>query len=260
MRYHALAALVLPLALVGCKSNTMPDASLQNQLDDRKAQWAQGATRQTQTTYDEGVQAIIATGVLDSAKNVGDRAPGFTLPDPLGREVALDSLLGEGPVIVVFYRGAWCPYCNLTLAAWEESLEEVHGLGAELVAISPQLPDYSLTSQEKNDLQFAVLSDVGHRVADRFGIVTQVTPGVLALWEGKIDLAAHNGDTMGRLPLSATYLIDTDRTIHFAHLDAEYRNRAEPSEVIAALRALQIDQGRIEEPTEPKDSRRRRAY
>lgn len=231
----------LPFVLLGCAG----DGSLQSQLDRKKSQFELIASSETEQTYDQGIQAIRDAGVPDSAKNVGDTAPGFTLPDAVGNEVSLDSLLKDGPVIVVFYRGAWCPYCNLTLAAWQEQLDEIHALGGELVAISPQLPDYSLTSQEKNDLQFPVLSDVGNRVADRFGIVSQVTPEVLALWEGRIDLEAHNGDGSGKLPLPATYLIDTDRTIRFAHLDAEYRNRAEPAEVIDRLRALQVDRGRL---------------
>lgn len=246
-----------PIALLGC-AHSNHDDTLQGQLDERKAQWASKASAENQRTYEEGIAAIQEAGVIESAKNVGDRAPGFTLPDAVGKEVALDSLLKDGPVIVVFYRGAWCPYCNLTLAAWQEQLDQVHALGAQLVAISPQLPDYSLTSQEKNGLEFPVLSDVGNRVADRFGIVSQVTPEVLALWEGRIDLKAHNGEGSGKLPLAATYVIDTDRTIHYAHLDAEYRNRAEPSEVIDALRALQVDKGRVKDDINSATERRQR--
>ncbi|MEO0474855.1 MAG: peroxiredoxin-like family protein, partial [Planctomycetota bacterium] len=204
--------------------------SLQAVLDARKAEWAEGATDEAKTLYDDGIAKVAATGVIDTMKNVGDQAPAFTLPDAKGKDVSLTSLLEQGPVVIVFYRGAWCPYCNLTLAAWQDELETIQGLGAQLVAISPQLPDYSLTSQQKNDLAFPVLSDVGNKVADGFGITTQVTPEIINFWEGKFDLVAHNGDASAKLPLPATYVIDTDGTIQFAHAHEDYRVRAEPTD------------------------------
>ena len=212
--------------------------SLQAVLDEKKAQWAENATDQAKTLYDDGIARVKATGVLDTMKQVGDKAPAFALPNAAGEDVALAELLNDGPVIVVFYRGAWCPYCNLTLAAWQDELETIQSLGGQLVAISPQLPDYSLTSQEKNDLAFPVLSDVGNTVADAFGITTQVTPEIIKLWEGRIDLEAHNGDASAKLPLPATYLISPDGTIRLAHAHEDYRVRAEPSDVIAELREL----------------------
>lgn len=212
--------------------------SLQAALDARKAKWAEGATEEVKTLYDDGIAKVAATGVIDTMKNVGDVAPGFTLPDATSKDVSLAELLEDGPVVIVFYRGAWCPYCNLTLAAWQDELETIQGLGAQFVAISPQLPDYSLTSQEKNELAFPVLSDVGNKVADGFGITTQVTPEIIAFWEGKFDLVAHNGDDSAKLPLPATYLIDADGTIQFAHAHEDYRVRAEPKDVIAKLKEI----------------------
>lgn len=218
--------------------NTAEAPGLQAELDERKAQWAEKADDETKTIYDDGIAKIKTTGVLDTMKQVGDQAPDVTLPNAASQDVALTELLKDGPVIVVFYRGAWCPYCNLTLAAWQDELETIQGLGGQLVAISPQLPDYSLTSQEKNELAFPVLSDVGNTVADGFGITTQITPEIIKLWEGKIDLEKHNGDASAKLPLPATYLIDTDGTIQFAHAHEDYRVRAEPSEVITKLKQL----------------------
>lgn len=247
----ALIAIVLLtlVFLTACDSEdaaqTPPDtpaaASLQDELDERKAQWAENADDETKTIYDDGIAKIKATGVLDTMKQVGDQAPQFTLPNAASQDVALTELLKDGPVIVVFYRGAWCPYCNLTLAAWQDELETIQSLGGQLVAISPQLPDYSLTSQEKNELAFPVLSDVGNTVADGFGITTQITPEIIKLWEGKIDLEKHNGDASAKLPLPATYLIDTDGTIQFAHAHEDYRVRAEPSDVITKLKHLGDD-------------------
>ncbi|MBX2851609.1 MAG: AhpC/TSA family protein [Phycisphaeraceae bacterium] len=218
--------------------DTADATGLQAILDEKKAQWAENATEQAKTLYDDGIAKVKATGVIDTMKQVGDQATEFTLPNAAGKDVALAELLNDGPVVVVFYRGAWCPYCNLTLAAWQDELETIRGLGGQLVAISPQLPDYSLTSQQNNELAFPVLSDVGNNVADAFGITTQVTPEIVKLWEGRIDLQAHNGDASAKLPLPATYLISPDGKIRFAHAHEDYRVRAEPADVIAKLRQL----------------------
>lgn len=236
-------ALLALFVLIGCDAGTSSKTeasspSLQDQLDARKAQWAQKADENTKTIYDDGIAEVKASGVLETMKSVGDKAPSFTLPNAAGESVSSEALLEDGPIIVVFYRGAWCPYCNMTLAAWQDRLDEINALGGQLVAISPQKPDFSLTSKEKNALAFPVLSDVGNDVADAFGITTRVTPQILELWEGKIDLEKHNGEATGELPLPATYLIDSDGTIKFAHAHEDYRVRAEPAEVIEVLRGL----------------------
>lgn len=225
-------------AASGDLSGSTPVDGLQASLNEKKAQWAENATDQAKTLYDDGIAKVAATGVIDTMKQVGDEAPAFTLPNAVGEAIASEALLKDGPIVVVFYRGAWCPYCNLTLAAWQDELETIQGLGGQLVAISPQLPDFSLDSKQKNELSFPVLSDVGNTVADVFGVTTQVTPEIIKLWEGRIDLEQHNGDASAKLPLPATYLIGTDGKIHFAHAHADYRVRAEPADVIAKLRQL----------------------
>lgn len=252
MRYLPLMIAPAVLTLAACDAETEtrttePDAvttsentmkTLQAKLDAKKAQWAEKADQKTHDVYDDGIAKVKATGVLGTMKNVGDTAPTFTLPNAVGEDVSSADLLAKGPIVVVFYRGAWCPYCNLTLADWQDHLDEIQALGAQLVTISPQLPDFSLDSKQKNDLKFPVLSDVGHTVSDDFGITTQVTPEILEIWEGRIDLEKHNGDASAKLPLPATYLIGTDGTIHFAHAHEDYRVRAEPDEVIAKLKEI----------------------
>lgn len=252
MRYLSLLIAPAVLALAACDtetgtSTTEPDTvttadntanTLQAKLDAKKAQWAEKADQKTHDVYDDGIAKVKATGVLGTMKNVGDTAPIFTLPNAIGENVSSADLLAKGPIIVVFYRGAWCPYCNLTLADWQERLDEIQAMGAQLVTISPQLPDFSLDSKQKNDLKFPVLSDVGNKVSDRFGITTQVTPEILKIWEGRIDLEKHNGDASAKLPLPATYLIDTDGTIQFAHAHEDYRVRAEPDAVIEKLKEI----------------------
>lgn len=233
-----LVSLSLMMSACTGTDSTKP-GPLQAELDNKKAGWANRADDNTKAIYNDGIQQVAESGVLQSMKNVGDTAPTFTLPNAVGKQVSSAELLKQGPIIVVFYRGAWCPYCNLTLAAWQQRLDEIHALGAQLVTISPQKPDFSLTSKQKNNLRFPVLSDVGNKVADAFGVTTQVTPEIIKLWEGKIDLEKHNGDDSAKLPLPATYLIDTDGKIHFAHAHEDYRVRAEPQAVIRKLKALQ---------------------
>ena len=189
--------------------------------------------------FARGIAAVRAAGVAEGALSVGDRAPGFTLPDAMGRPVALDDLLRDGPTVLCFYRGGWCPYCSLELRAYEALLPEITAAGATFAAISPQTPDASLTTAEKLALTFPVLSDVGNEVARTFGLVHSVTGEVADILERNgADMAVRNAQPADaiELPLPATYIVDTSSAIRFAFVSADYVERAEPSEVLAVLR------------------------
>lgn len=174
-----------------------------------------------------------------SMLGVGDAAPKFALLNATGHTVELDTLLQQGPVIVAFYRGAWCPYCNTELHDLAEALPEIQKLGAQLVAISPQTPDHSLSTVEKNDLPFEVLSDSGNKLADQFGIVFILDHETREKYKGYgVDLAEYNGDDTWQLPHPATYIIDQQGTIRFAFVNTDYKIRAQPSEILAALQGL----------------------
>jgi peroxiredoxin len=222
--------------------DTMNDAettgALTGQLEATKAGFRSRAPQTTQDLYARGTREVADSGILDAAKNVGDTAPGFELSDAAGRAVTLDGLLSQGPVVMVWYRGGWCPYCNLTLRAYQERLDEITALGATLVAISPELPDSSLSTKDKNELAFTVLSDRGNAVARDYGVVFTLNDDVKASYANFFSLVEFNGDDSGDLPLSATYVIDANGTIRWAFLDADYTKRAEPGDVIAALRAI----------------------
>ena len=166
-------------------------------------------------------------------------APPFTLPNAAGQAVALDALLAHGPVVVAFYRGAWCPYCNLQLKAYQQSLTDIEALGASLVAISPQAPDGSLTMQEKHGLQFEVLSDAGNVVARQFGLVFTLKPHVqeIALRVDS-DLRQANADGSWDLPVPATYVLDRQGIIRLAYVEGDYTQRLEPARILDALRGL----------------------
>ncbi len=213
-------------------------APLADVLGARYEQYQRQADDETKRIYTAGIEAVAASGVLERAVNTGDPAPAFTLPDADGNDVALSSLLEKGPVVLVWYRGGWCPYCNLTLRAFTEIVPQIRDAGAGLVAISPELPDNTAQTVEENGLDFVVLSDVGNEVAKTYGAVFRLTPEVHRKYNDAFGFDAHNGQDSGELPLAATYVIDRDGVVRFAFLDADYTKRAEPSDVLAALEQL----------------------
>lgn len=183
--------------------------------------------------------AVGASGILDAALRAGDHAPDFTLPNARGGVVRLSHALASGPVVLSFYRGGWCPYCNLELRALQNVLPECGAVGATLIAVSPQTPDESLSTAEKNDLAFPVLSDSGSRVAKSFGIAFDLADDLRPVFTSLGQaLPDRNGDESWVLPLPATYVIDRDGIIAFAHVDVDFRNRLEPATITATLAAL----------------------
>jgi len=217
---------------------TEQERSLSSILDEKKQRFLQRADSAKIIDYDAGLKAVEETGILRSALNVGDTAKDFELTDQNGTKVSLHQLLEEGPVVLTWYRGGWCPYCNITLAYLQEKLPEFEAVGAHLVAISPELPDSSLSTIEKNQLSFTVLSDMGNAVARQYGVVFKLTYAVAQRYQNGFDLNAYNGDKSDELPLAATYVIDVGGVIQYAFLDVDYRNRAEPNDILNALEAL----------------------
>ncbi|MCB2230452.1 AhpC/TSA family protein [bacterium] len=212
--------------------------SLQAQLDERKAQFTENAPPEMINAFEQGVVDVAESGVLETALREGDMAPMFSLPGALGDTVALADLTAEGPVVLIWYRGGWCPYCNLQLSAMQEVLPQIKQRGASLVAISPQVPDSSLSTKEKSSLQFTVLSDRGNAVARQFGIVYKLPEGVKEQFEGRLDIPAYDGDDSWELPLAATYIVGADGVIRYAFVDPDYRKRAEPAEILGELDKL----------------------
>lgn len=212
--------------------------TLSKQLTEKKQRFLEKADAEKIASYDAGLKAVEESGILKSALNVGDEAVEFTLQNQTGDEVSLSNLLEEGPVVLTWYRGGWCPYCNITLAFLQEKLPEFELAGAQLVALTPELPDSSMSTTEKHELQFDVLSDVGNKVAREYGVVFKLTDDVAARYQQSFNLHAYNGDETDELPLAATYVIDTNGKIQYAFLDVDYRNRAEPAAIIEALNGL----------------------
>ena len=187
----------------------------------------------------EQAVAIDAEVAANRALGVGDRAPDFALPDATGETVRLSDLLLDGPVVVTFYRGAWCPYCNTQLRDYQQALGSFEATGARLVAISPQAPDSSMSMAERNALAYSVLSDTGGQVSQQYGLVFRVDAETRARYEAVgIDLARYNGgdtDAAWALPVPATYVIDPSGIIRAAFVEADYTQRASPRQVLEAL-------------------------
>ena len=221
--------------------NQLPDRL----LADRIAAFHDGLAKQVPADVIRSIvveiEGLVRSGVASAALAAGAPAPAFGLPDARGGEASLARLLAGGPVVLVFYRGGWCPYCDLQLRAYQEVLPQIRAFGAQLVAVSPQTPDESLSTAEKKALAFPVLSDVGNAVAREYGLVFRVPPGLDAVHRGfGIDLARSNGDASNELPVPAVFVIGRDGRVAFRHVDADYRNRLEPARLIEALSALAL--------------------
>ncbi len=175
-----------------------------------------------------------------NALEVGQKAPDFKLPSADGKSVSLTELLEKGPVVVTFYRGSWCPYCNLQLRALQARLGDINALGAELVAVSPQVPDDSLTKDEISEMDFIVLSDQSAKVASEYGVAWEVPEYLLEHMkvDRGLDLEAINNGNANILPIPATYVIGQDGVVTWRFVDVDYRTRSEPQDIIDALKKL----------------------
>jgi peroxiredoxin len=212
--------------------------TLQSELDVKKAAFEQKASDEKKRIYKEGLDAVSSSGILNSAKKVGDTAPDFKLNNATGKEISLIEYVKSGPVILTWYRGGWCPYCNITLARLQKDLPLFKAAGAQILALTPELPDSSLSTKDKHKLEFEILSDVGNKVAKNYGVVFQLTPAVAEIYQKSFGLHEFNGDDSNELPLAATYIIDQKGIIQYAFVNADYRNRAEPAELLKVLNSL----------------------
>lgn len=183
---------------------------------------------------------LIAQNLEARALKKGDALPSFELTDALGEKRSSDQLLKSGHMVISFYRGGWCPYCHLELRALQKVLPEIKANNATLLAISPELPNRSLTAHEKNELKFPVLSDPDNLVAKKFGLVFELDNKLVPLFKENfnLDLVAINGTEKVELPIPATYVVDGEGVIQFAFVQSDYTQRAEPERILEVLRAV----------------------
>ena len=220
--------------------------SLQAKLDAFKADFEAGkppyrVPRSVVETMHRGTAELKASGQVERARSVGARAPEFALPDGGGEIVRSGDLLARGPLVVSFYRGVWCPYCNTELQALEAFLPQIEEQGGALVAISPQSAANSRKSARQNELSFPILSDHGNEVAAAFGLRYHLPDYLIELYKqlGN-DLPLVNGEPSWTLPIPARYVIGQDGVILYAGLNADYTQRPEPEDMLPALRQAAV--------------------
>lgn len=214
--------------------------SLQDKLDAFKADFeGSKAPPAVVAAFHKATAELIASGQAGRALKVGARAPNFTLADTQGMMVDSTALLRRGSLVLTFYRGVWCPYCNLDLQAIEAAAVDIRGAGASLVAISQQTSSNNRKSVQQNGLSFSILSDHGGRVADAFGIRFALPADLIEIYKGfSVNLSVINGEPSWTLPMPARYVIAPNGLLAYAEVNPDYTRRPDPSELLAALERL----------------------
>ncbi len=214
--------------------------SLQDRLDAFKADFeGTKAPPAAVAVMRSATAELIASGQAERALKAGDRAPAFSLPDTEGHVVSSAALVAAGPLVLTFYRGVWCPYCNMDLQAIEAAAAEIRAHGASLVAISPQTAPNSRRSRRENGLSVPILADAGGAVADAFGLRFRLADDLIQLYGGfGVDLPAINDDPSWTLPMPARYVIGTDGAIAYSEVNPDYTRRPDPEELLPVLRRL----------------------
>src|ERR1700744_5142552 len=220
---------------------SLKNLALQDRLDAFKSDFVSGRlpfkpSLDRLARMQRATDELIASGQAQRAKKAGDMAPEFTLLDPDGKPVSSRELLKKGPLVLSFYRGVWCPYCNLELQALQQALPEITARGASLIAISPQTAPNSRKSQRDNKLGFPILSDTKSEVADAFGIRFALPDYLVELYKSfKNDLPLINDDPSWVLPMPARYVIGTDGVVAYAEVNPDYTQRPDPAELLTVL-------------------------
>jgi len=216
----------------------MSNQTLTEQLEAVAKEFKANAPIEAQIKIGQMIEEVQKSGIA-SGKQQGEKAVDFKLTNALGRDVILFEELAKGPVVLVFYRGGWCPYCNLQLKAYQKILPEIQAIGAQLIAISPQKPDHSLSLQEKEGLEFQVLSDPNGLVTAKYNLLFDVPRGVRELMEGiGVNLAEYNNTSKWVLPVPATFMIDESAIIRSSYVNPNFMQRQSPEEILRELKKL----------------------
>lgn len=211
---------------------------LQRDLDIAATHMEKVLPKEVLDAFEKSIQDLRTS---DSGRGLiaGVKAPDFTLVDSTGQKITLSEELLKGPVVLIFYRGTWCPFCNLELKAYQRMNDDIKAIGGQLIAVSPQTPNYSASVQEKNELNFHVLSDLHNKTAEKYNLKFKLPEYVYPIYRLlDISLETFNGDHSWELPVPATYVIDKAGIIRFASAEADYKKRMEPSKVMHILQSL----------------------
>jgi len=214
--------------------------SLQDRLDAFRAEFeGKQAPPQVVAAMHKATENLIATRQAERTLKVGDAMPPFKLLDSDGTSVDSAKLLAKGPLVISFYRGVWCPYCNLDLQALEAVAEDIRSLGATLVAISPQTAPNSRKAKEQHHLSFPILNDPNGKIAHAFNLRFRLADDVVQIYKGfGVDLAAFNGEPSYTLPMPARFVVAQNGSIVYAEVSPDYTRRPDPSELLPSLLRL----------------------
>ena len=216
--------------------------SLADQLRERAEASAKKAPPERRKVMMNAIEQLRKDKILAGVPKVGDKLKPFQLKDAKGKTVTSTALLQKTPLIVTFYRGGWCPYCNLQLRAFQKRLPEIQKRGAQLVAISPETADNSLSTTQKNNLEYVVLSDTDNGYAKSLGLVFELPKDLQGLYQQfGIDLSKANGSKKWELPLSATFVVDQSGKVVYSWANEDYKVRAPMDDVIGAIPATKSE-------------------
>ena len=187
----------------------------------------------------EATQELRDSGIIDKALKKGDTFIDFELPNIHGKKVKLSDKLKNGPVILTFYRGGWCPYCNMQLKAYQDNLESFVKAGGQLIAISPESMDSASSTVEKNDIKYEILTDNLNKLSRKYGLVFKLNDDLKNVYlKFGLDLEKNQGNGRWELPIPATYIIAPSGKIIYSFLNVDYVQRAEPADIIKELQQL----------------------
>ncbi|MEW9699521.1 peroxiredoxin family protein [Paenibacillus sp. SI8] len=213
--------------------------SVKEQLEQTKAGFTAKVPVEAQVEILRHIKEQQQSGIVFGLKE-GDKAPNFSLSNQVGEQVTLYDELAKSPVVLAFYRGSWCPFCNVQLRAYQQVLSEIQEHGGQLIAVSPQTPDSSLSQQEKESLTFEVLSDPNGLVADSYNILFELPDYLQNTFINtlKRNLAEFNKSDRWVLPVPATYIIDKEGIVRHAYVNPDFMERMEPQDIIDQLKKL----------------------
>jgi len=218
-------------------------ARTRNELAEREASLGDMLSPDQLRVMRDTIRTLVEQGAGSHALKSGTAAPDFILPTADGAPLRLYDQLKSGPVVLVFFRGGWCPFCETYLRGLQRELLYFQKLGAQLIAVSPQLPDGSLQTGVDHALDFPLVTDAGLKTAQQYGLVYEVPPALLRVYHQiGIQLDVLNGEAgNNRLPLAATFVINPDRTIAHAEINEDYTRRYDPIEILATVGRLGAD-------------------
>lgn len=210
--------------------------NLEQQINELNENLAKQLPTEVLEVFGKSIQDLKAKNMEDSSISVGDKFPDFSLPNASDKTVALKELLQNGKVIIAFFRGSWCPYCNLELKALQDNLKQIIGKNVTLIAVSPQTSDYSEELKSNHHLEFELLTDKNNALAKQLGITFELQNYVIPTYSSLgIELSEYNENNNNELPVPAVFVIDTNSSIVYKFVDTNYMNRINIQELIEQL-------------------------